>query len=104
MAQVVMLKNPRTGLVKKGFYGFSWTIFFFGGFPYLFRGKLAMCLAMIVVQWITCGIGTLIWAFFANKSYTAELVERGYEFADLEGINSIARAKLGIGQPAMVTS
>lgn len=101
MAHVVMLKNPRTGVVKKGLYGFSWTIFFFGGFPYLFRGDLLMALVLIIVQWITFGFGTLIWAFLANKSYTTRLVEQGYQFADSEGINSLARAKLGIDLPNM---
>lgn len=45
MATVVMLKHPETGIVTKGFYGFSWTTFFFGCLPALFRGtsKRACC-------------------------------------------------------------
>ncbi len=104
MAQIVMLKNPKTGVVKKGFYGFSWTMLFFGGFPYLFRGDLVMGLVMIVVQTVTFGIGTLIWAFLANKSYTTKLIEQGYELADSDGINAMARAKLGISPPAGATT
>jgi hypothetical protein len=104
MATVVMLKNPRTGIIKKGFFGFSWTIFFFSGFPYLFRGDLVMGLVMIVIQWFTFGFGTLIWAFLANKSYTTKLIEQGYELADSEGINALARARLGISQPTLATT
>jgi hypothetical protein len=35
-----MMKNPNTGVIKKGFYGFSWTTFLFGGIPALFRGDI----------------------------------------------------------------
>lgn len=99
MARVIMLKNSRTGLVKKGFVGFSWTTFIFGGFPALFRGDIVLGLVTIVLQWITLGISTFIWAFFYNKHYTIKLIEQGYELADSDGVNALARAKLGISEP-----
>ncbi|OIQ52050.1 hypothetical protein BerOc1_00522 [Pseudodesulfovibrio hydrargyri] len=96
MAQTVMLKNSENGIVKKGFVGFSWTTFFFGGFPALFRGDILTGLIVIVINILTMGIGGIIWAFFYNKSYTTKLLEKGYKFADSEGVTAMAKAKLGI--------
>jgi|SRR6476646_8979123 xanthine/uracil permease len=99
MAQVVMLKHPKTGILKKGFFGFSWTTLFWGGFPAIFRGDLLMGLLLIILQWFTFGIATLIWAFVYNKNYTNKLIEQGYEFADAAPLVARARAKLGIAEP-----
>ncbi|MDR1397218.1 MAG: hypothetical protein LBJ14_05755 [Desulfarculales bacterium] len=100
MAQVVMMKNPETGVVKKGFYGFSWTSLFFGGFPAIFRGQIGLGLIVILVTFVTVGIGGIIWAFIYNKRYTTGLLEKGYIFADSEGKNDAARAKLGVAATA----
>ncbi len=96
MAETVMLKHTRTGIVKKGFYGFSWTTLFFGGFPALFRGDILMGLIVMVINFCTFGFAGLIWAFFYNKTYTHKLLENGYELADSEAKNALARSKLGI--------
>ena len=96
MATVVMMKHPQTGLIKKGFVGFSWTTFFFGGFPALFRGDFLMGVVFIVLAVFTAGLSNIIVAFFYNKQFTTKLVEQGYQFADSEAVNSLARAKLGV--------
>ena len=81
-----MLKQPSTGILKKGFYGFSWTTLFFGGFPAIFRGEILLGLVVIVVNILTCGIAGIIWAFVYNKKYTLGLLEKGYTFSDAEEI------------------
>ena len=96
MAQVVMLKHPASGLVKKGFYGFSWTTLFFGGFPALFRGDILVGVAVIIASVLTGGIAGLIWAFLYNKKYTTSLLEQGYVFADPDA-NKVRRAKEKLG-------
>ena len=96
MATTVMMKHPETGVIKKGFYGFSWTTFFFGGFPAIFRGEIGLGLIVVVLAMLTLGLSSLIWAFIYNKRYTLGLVEKGYAFADSEGKNGEAKAKLGI--------
>ena len=98
MAHVVMLKHPRSGLVRKGFYGFSWTTLFFGGFPALFRGDFIVGLVFIVLPFFTAGLSSLIMAFLYNRHFTTKLIEQGYEFADSEGANAMARARLGVVQ------
>lgn len=96
MATVVMMKHPQTGLIKKGFVGFSWTTLFFGGFPALFRGDFLMGVVFVVLALFTAGLSNIIVAFFYNKQFTTKLVEQGYQFADSEAVNSLARAKLGV--------
>jgi len=51
---------------------------------------------VLVINILTMGLGGIIWAFFYNKSYTTKLLEKGYKFADSDGMTSIAKAKLGI--------
>jgi len=96
MATQIMLKHPGTGVIKKGFYGFSWTTFFFGGFPALFRGEIFIGLALIVLQCITFGLAGLIWAFVYNKRYTVSLIENGYVLAGSDAEILQAKQKLGI--------
>ena len=96
MATQIMLKHPKTGIIKKGLYGFSWTTLFFGGFPALIRGDIMIGVALLVLEIVTFGIAGLIWAFVYNKKYTLSLIEQGYEFAGSEGENALARQNLGI--------
>lgn len=104
MASVVMLKHRDSGIVKKGFYGFSWTTFFFGFFPALFRADFITFMGgfvvMLIVGIFTLGIGAwvamFVWAFFYNKYYTRKLLERGYVFADSEGTTAEAKIRLGV--------
>ncbi len=104
MATRIMMRNSTTGIVKKGFYGFSWTTLLFGGFPALFRGDFVMGLVFIVLGVLTGGISNVILAFFYNKTYTTKLVEAGYQFADHETRNAMARARLGITTPGLIPS
>ena len=104
MATKIMLRHRDSGLLKTGFYGFSWTTLFFGMFPALFRGDFLTFIGTFVVLailgFLTVGIGTgvamLIWAFFYNRYYTRRLLERGYTFADTEANTMQAKLKLGV--------
>ncbi len=104
MAQIVMLKHKDSGIVKKGFYGFSWTTLFFGFFPALFRSDfltfIGGAVVLILLAVLTFGIGAavamFVWAFMYNKYYTRKLLENGYVFADSEGKTVEAKSRLGI--------
>ena len=104
MAQIIRLKYKETGIIKKGFYGFSWTTLFFGGFPALFRQDFITFIGAIVVLALvgalTFGIGAgvcmIIWAFMYNKYYTRRLLERGYTFDDSPDRVAEACAALGV--------
>lgn len=95
MATVIMMKNPHTGVIKKGLHGFSWTTLLFGGIPALFRGDILTGLVVIVLAFFTFHITSIIWAFLYNKKYTISLVEKGYEFIGTD--DKICRAKAALG-------
>lgn len=109
MASTVALRHRQSGIVKQGYYGFSWTTLFFGFFPALFRGDFITFIGgftiSVIIGLMTLGIGFLfiglIWAFMYNKYYTRKLIEKGYEFADGAGSNALAAAALGVSfQPS----
>lgn len=96
--------NNSTGITKTGFHGFSWTTFFFGPFPALFRADYLTFIGYFAVAVIfaamTAGLSWLpmciIWAFIYNGFYTKKLLEKGYTFNDMpERVNAaIAELKL----------
>lgn len=96
MAKTIMMLNPQNGIIKKGFYGFSWTSLFFGGFPAIFRGDHLIGVLVIFLNVLTCGIAGIIWAFIYNKSYTLKLLEKGYIFNDSSEVVADAKSSLGI--------
>jgi hypothetical protein len=104
MATRIRMKNPKTGLSKDGFYGFSWTTLFFGGFPALFRGDfltfIGLFTILIIIGLITFGIGafvvSILWAFLYNRYFTRKLLERGYVFDGNEAENQEANAVFGL--------
>ncbi|MFD1706102.1 DUF2628 domain-containing protein [Siminovitchia sediminis] len=87
----IMLQND-AGLSKEVKVGFSWTTFFFGFFPALFRGDLKwaaiMLIAELAIGSFTLGLGSwavaIIFAFIYNKIYIKELIEKGYKPANEE--------------------
>ena len=98
MAKRVALIHPQTGLMKSGFYGFSWTFLFFGWFVPLFRGELLIALLHFTITVITIGLWQIIFAFLYNKQYTTRLLEKGYVLNDSAEVNEEARRKLGIAR------
>lgn len=116
MAEVIMMKHPQTGVIKKGFVGFSWTVFFFGWLAMVFRGDiiLGLCLSLATVcsllfnetQYLAHVL--LIWliqivfAFTYNKSYTSRLIKKGFRFSDSDGRNQLGAAALGMPLEACV--
>lgn len=87
---MITLKNMDTGVIKKAPTGYSWTTFFFGFFPALFRGDLKWALITIIasftLSFFTLGIGGLIYniifAGFYNKLYIKELMSKRFTYAD----------------------
>ncbi|UZJ79603.1 hypothetical protein [Fictibacillus sp. KU28468] len=83
------LKNE-AGVVKEVKIGFSWTTFFFGFFPALFRGDLKWAAIMFITGALaavfTFGFGAwipgIIFSFVYNKINIKDLLEKGYRPSD----------------------
>lgn len=69
--------------VKQVPLGFSWTMFFWGGFVPLFRQDWIWGLAMLIACAITSGMAGVVGAFFYNKAYAKALFEKGYKVSAL---------------------
>ena len=98
MAKRVQLINLETGLMKSGYYGFSWTFLFFGWFVPIFRGELFISLLHFVLTVVTFGLWQVFIAFLYNKQYMSRMLEKGYVINDTEEVNEAARLKLGIAK------
>lgn len=78
----VNLVNPTTGQVKQAKIGFSWTVFFFGCLPALFRGDFKWFLIIFLANMFTAGFSNLVFMFIYNKLYLSDLLTQGYRPAD----------------------
>jgi hypothetical protein len=101
MAIRIPMKDPKTGVIVDGFYGYSWTTLFFGALPALFRGDFKTfawtAALMIFLAVTTFGVGTvvfsIVWSFLYNKYYTRNLLKEGHVFFGTEEQNrEFARA------------
>ena len=81
---VVTLVHEETRLTKQVKVGFSWTTLFFGCLPALFRGDLKWTIVQFLLNICTFGLFSLVFAFFYNKIYVRELIEKGYRAVDSE--------------------
>ena len=73
----VQLQNE-LGIVKECKLGFSWTTFFFGIFPALFRGDWKWAIIMFIGNLVTAGFFSVVFSFFYNKIYIKEMLEKGF--------------------------
>jgi hypothetical protein len=96
MATAVTIKHSSSGLVKKGYYGFSWTYLFFGWFVPLFRGELGVAALHLLFSVVTFGFWQLVLCFLYNKQYMTRMLTNGWVLADSAERNSAAALRLGI--------
>lgn len=77
----VRLVKP-TGVIIERPTGFSWTTFFFGVFPAMFRADWKFTLIMLLAAAFTCGVSQLVFIFKYNKWHLEDLLEKGCKPAD----------------------
>lgn len=71
----VMLKNENTGQIKQAKIGFSWTVFFFGFFPAIFRGDWKWFLIILIASMFTFGFSNLVFCS-TTKKYSSIIVTK----------------------------
>ena len=102
MASSILIKHPDSGLMKKGYYGFSWTYLFFGFFVPLFRGELGVAALHFLFNVVTLGLWQLIVSFLYNRQYMTRMLTSGWVLGDSPERNEFARTSLNIAsQPAI---
>ena len=97
----IKLKNETTGQYKEAPVGFSWTTFFFGFFPALFRGDWKHALIMFVFAIPTMGIINLVYCFKYNKFYVHDLVGKGFKAVMTKEEAEFMSARVGVPLPIL---
>jgi hypothetical protein len=78
-SSTAVLINPETGERAEVPMGFSWTTFFFGPFPALFRGDIKWAGIIFGVGLITFGISNFVFCFLYNKYHLKEKISNGWK-------------------------
>lgn len=98
----ILFKNPNTGAIKEAPVGFSWTTFFFGFFPSLFRGDWKYAVIQFILAMLTMGLSNLVFCFIYNKLYIKDLIGAGFKAQSIaSGDLSYASAKIGMEIPQL---
>lgn len=101
----ILFKNPNTGAMKEAPVGFSWTTFFFGFFPSLFRGDWKWAAIQFVLAMVTMGLSTLVFCFIYNKLYIKDLIGSGFKAQSIaSGDMDFASAKIGVQIPMLTAA
>lgn len=95
----IYFKNPHTGQVKEAPVGFSWTVFFFGFFPPLFRGHWGGFAILLLSAIITVGLSNLIFMFIYNKMYIKHLISEGFKATSASADLEYLQQRLGVQIP-----
>lgn len=97
----IYFENPKTGQVKEAPVGFSWTVFFFGFIPALFRGHWVGVAIIIFTAMLTFGLSVFVFMFIYNKMYIKHLIEEGYNAKSASADLDFIQQKLGLPIPRL---
>ena len=74
----INLRNENTGATRQRKLGFSWTTFFFGFWPAIFRADWKWGLIQFALGIVTLGLSGLVFMFIYNKLHIKDLLTNGF--------------------------
>ena len=92
----VHLIHKESGLVKKGYLGYSWSYLFFGWFVPIFRGELGVGLLDLAITLFSAGLSQLIFPFIYNRQHMTRLLLSGWQLDTQDPRYEWAKIKLNI--------
>ncbi len=95
MATKVRIKHEPSGMMKEGFFGFSWTYFFFGAFVPMFRGEIGVGCLHFLFNIFSLGIWQLIVCWLYNKQYMTRMLQSGWKLDETDQQFTNAKAAIG---------
>lgn len=92
----IALKHEQSGIIKNGYVGYSLTYLFFGWLVPVVRGEILVGVLHLVITLVSFGLFQLIMPYLYNKQYMTRMLTSGWQLADTDEINQLARTKLNI--------
>ena len=96
MASHIYIRHEQSGITKNGYYGFSWTYFFWGWLVPIIRGEVGIGALHLLFSIFTLGIWQIIVCFLYNKQYMTRMLTTGWVLAGSEEENRNAKFALNI--------
>jgi hypothetical protein len=96
MATPITIKHEQSGMMKKGYYGFSWTYLFWGWLVPIIRGEMGIGALHLLFTICTVGFWQLIMCFLYNKQYMTRMFTTGWTLSGGEAEIKQAKMELGI--------
>jgi hypothetical protein len=95
--RTVIVKHEESGLLKKGYVGYSLTYLVFGWCVPIVRGEIAIGLIHFVLTVVTLGFFQyLVMPYLYNKQYMTRLLTNGWQLNGDDESNAYAKRKLSI--------
>jgi hypothetical protein len=88
----VIIRHEPSGLLRKGFYGYSWTYFLFGFFVPILRGEIGIGFLHLLLNILTFGIFQIVMPYLYNRQYMTRRLTNGWLLADEP--RNVAQAKM----------
>jgi len=92
----ILLKHEQSGIMKNGYVGYSLTYLVFGWIVPIVRGEILVGVLHFVLTLISFGLFQILMPFLYNKQYMTRMLTSGWQLADTDEMNQIARNKLNI--------
>jgi hypothetical protein len=96
MATRINIRHKESGMIKSGYYGYSWTYLLFGWFVPLFRGELGVGALHFLFTLVTFGLWQFIVSFLYNKQYMTRMLTNGWVLDGTDSDKVLAGTALGI--------